>query len=338
MRFTPLFSLAATLVLPAMLPAQTRYFYSPNSSPTGYICNIAPFRKDVCRHHSLVRKTFLPSKSGVLQSVGFSPCQSSTLRFKALVINVGHNTSGVLGGTFAGNFTGPTLCVFNQAGFSWPVTKDTWSRIPFSRPFVYNGSDNLVVELYVVGGDVNSGSSFWRCQTEQRCYKAGIPPIPEIKTFGQGCRGSNNKVPAMEPLSYPMLGLLPATVFEVAVADGVANVPCALFLGTSRSTFAGLTLPFSLGFLGAPGCDLNSSIQAFMVATTSGQGTGTVKMGIPSDPALEGATLYMQWALYDKGANPAGLTTTAGLVVTPGSIGPATGNVASALIIEIGIL
>lgn len=86
------------------------------------------------------------------------------------------------------------------------------------------------------------------------------------------------------------------------------NMPYALgviVVGLSRTTSAFGPLPFDLGIIGAPGCPLRVSPDA--TGTVLGSGTGAVwSFGIPVNPALQGALLYDQVAVFDPAANALG--------------------------------
>ncbi len=324
-----------------LLPSQTKYFYIPDSNAATGTANVIPFGTGSAswanqRCQFLLKKTFLPGKPGVVRSVGFAPAGSGTYLFKAVVLKLGHNTSGTLGPTFAGSYSGPVFTVFNRAAFSWQVKANQWNRIPLSRPFVYNGKDNLVLDVLALGSDLNTKGGFRRA-TEPRYYKVGVIPNASTGLYGRGCPGSNKKVPVFNPYSYPWLG---ANFFRVGLDQAVSQAPSILFVGNRSTKFAGLPLPFSLAFMGAPGCFLNTSIVFMNATSTTARGTAFVDMSIPNSPALEGLALYMQWAVFDKGANPAGLVTTRGLKARVGSVPPSSGYgpSAAALKVELGIL
>ena len=332
----------ATLLLASHSPAQTKYYYSPDNNAASGSTNAIPFGTGSTtwadqRGQFLVRSTYLPSSPGLVKSLGFAPGYGGTFLYEAMVINLGFNTTGSLGANFRNNFKGQPLTVLNRFDFSWPVTANQWNRIPLERPFIYNGQDNLVVEIFATGSDRNNKGVSFRTGSEPRAYLYNNTPTAAIRTFGQGCKGSSGKVPAMEIRSYPLIG---ATLFEVGLQQAPASAPALLFLGNSNTAFAGLPLPFDLVGIGAPGCPLNASILAQVGGAAGAGGELVLNLPIPDSSALESAVFYGQWAMVDGAANPAGLTTTAGLEVTTGSVTPATGRTSSnaGLKIEVGIL
>ncbi len=327
--------------LSGLLSSQTKFFYIPDGNAASGTPNVIPFGSGSAswanqRCQFLLKKKFLPSKPGLLRSIGFAPAGSGTYKFRALVFRLGPNTSGILGPTFSASFSGVPSTIFNEAAFSWKVTANRWNRLPLSRPFVYNGKDNLFLDVLALGSDLNRNAGFRRA-TEPRYFKIGVTTGAADALYGKGCPGSNKQNPVFHPYSYPLLG---ADFFRIGLDQALPHAPSVLFLGNRSTKFAGLPLPFSLAFMGAPGCFLNTSI-VFMNALAAGPlGTAHVDMPIPNSPALEGLSLFMQWAVLDKGANPAGLVTSRGLKATVGSVAPPSGSGpgAAALKVELGFL
>ncbi len=330
---------AFSLLLCGLLSSQTKYFYIPDSNAASGNANVIPFGTGSSswanqRCQFLLKKNYLPAKPGVVRSVGFAPAGSGTYLFKAVVLKLGHNTSGTLGPTFAASFSGPVFTVFNQAAFSWKVTANQWNRIPLSRPFVFNGKDNLVLDVLALGSDLNPKAGFHRA-TEPRYYKVGVRPNASVQPYGKGCAGSNGKVPVFSPYSFPWLG---ANFFRVGLDRAKPQAPAVLFIGRSSTKFAGMPLPLSLGFMGAPGCDLNVAVIFMNPTSTGNSGKAFVDMALPNAPALERSVFYMQWAVLDPKANQAGMVTTQGLKAQVGSVPPSSGSGPSsaALKVELG--
>ena len=242
--------LLAALLLPLGLGAQTMFYGIPDNNAASGGGNVIPFGNgSPCsfenhRYQSLALKKYLPSKPGLLRSIAFSPTGSGLLKYKAMVVLIGHNTSGSLGPTFAGSFSTPPVTMLNRADFSWQVTKDTWSPLPLTspKPFLYNGKDNLVIEIVSLGSDVNGKPAFHR-ETESRYYARGFTLPTPVALYGKGCVGSNKKEPVLAGYSFPLIG---ADHYEVGLADAVPKAVAFFLLGTSKSRFGALQLPFDL--------------------------------------------------------------------------------------------
>lgn len=330
------------LLLGAALPAQS-YYYSPDNDPTsGAGTNAIPFGTGSAtwanqRGQFLVRSQYLPRKPGLVRSLGFAPGAGGLFLYRAVAIRLGHNTTGSLVGNFASNIQGPALTVFNEYGFSWPVTANTWCRIPLARPFVYNGTDNLVVDIVALGSDLSSKGVSFRVGNEPRAYNYNFTPRADLKPFGQGCLGSGMKTPAAELLCLPWIG---SQLFDLGLAEGPAGAPVFLFVGASNASWAGLPLPWDLGPLGATGCRLQVSIHSILGTVADTLGKARVPLGIPGDPALQGRSVFFQWLLADAAANPAGLTASGGLEALLDRIDPGSASTSTnaGLKIELEIL
>jgi len=340
----PLIATALGLALSPALVAQTNYYYVPSNTPTSGTANVIPFGSGTSSSWSkqrcqfLAKASFLSGRPGLFRSVAFAPSGSGTITFKAFIITVGHNTSGSLGPTFAASFSGPRGTVINRANFSWVVTGNTWNRIPMGpKPFLYNGKDNLVIDIMALGSNNPSAGGFHR-ETEPRYYTTGSSTTYSgaMTTYGKGCPGSNKTTPTFAHYSFPMLGV---GDFQLGLTGGLANAPAGLTLGSSRTRFGPLPLPLDLGFLGATNCDLNACLTFMVMTSLDANGEGSALFPFPNDQSLLGLDFFSQWLLLDPKANSAGLVTTEGMQVTVGDIGPASasGSGASALKMEIGL-
>lgn len=333
------------LVLAPALPAQS-YYYSPDNDPTSGSAgtNAVPFGTGSVtyanqRAQFLVRAKYLPSVPGLVRCLGFASGSSGLFLFRSMAIRLGHNTTGTLSGNFNTNIQGPSLTVFNEYGFSWPVVANTWSRIPLSRPFIFNGTDNLVVDIVALGSDLSNKGISFRVGSEPRAYYVfrTVAPVCDLKAFGQGCPGSNLKTPAPELLCLPWIG---SQFFDLSVAEAPANAAAFLLAGASSASWVGVPLPWNLGPIGAPGCRLLVSIESILGTVTDPMGRGLLPLGIPNAPALQGLSVHFQWLLVDSPANPAGLITSGGLEAILDRIDPGSASTSSnaGLKIELEIL
>ncbi|MHC4512141.1 MAG: hypothetical protein ACYTGW_18060 [Planctomycetota bacterium] len=124
---------------------------------------------------------------------------------------------------------------------------------------------------------------------------------------GPVCKGSNGKLPRMAFGGYPTQG---NQSFRIAMADGPANGAFLLFVGLSRRSWAGKTLPLSLGLMGAPGCNLLVSPDVPLGGKLLADGSFRINVPVPTNAALVGAHVMAQFGIADQGANAAGLTAT----------------------------
>jgi virginiamycin B lyase len=110
---------------------------------------------------------------------------------------------------------------------------------------------------------------------------------PPVGTLGTACAGTAG-VPGITIAGLPRIG----ANFTIGVTNTVAPA-AALFAGGSTTTWNGLTLPFDLAAISAPGCFVTSS---WDVLVASGA-PGPVSLAVPVDIGLQGVVVYWQWAL-----------------------------------------
>jgi hypothetical protein len=125
---------------------------------------------------------------------------------------------------------------------------------------------------------------------------AGTAGTPHLSVRGAG-----------NPTELPWLG----TEFFVDETNLPAGGVYFRLLG-----LAGLSPPFDLGVLGAPGCLVEVNSLATTLAFASPGGTGFWGFQLPSVPAYEGTQLFYQLAALDLPANALGLTTSNKAVAT----------------------
>ena len=101
--------------------------------------------------------------------------------------------------------------------------------------------------------------------------------------------------------------------FTLQLDRGPASTSGMLIIGLSRSRWGATALPYSLAAMGAASCMLNVSLDLQLGVATDASGKVVLKAGIPNNPALTALPVYVQWAMFEAGANAAGLTTTKGL-------------------------
>src|SRR5262249_15645246 len=137
------------------------------------------------------------------------------------------------------------------------TTVPIWNDLDLQVPFVFNGVDNLVIDLTVLGASGVTGGMY-RDSTNQRVYTypytgqttATTNDMAALKmrlvtgdatawTFGAGCAGSNSHTPTLTLTGSSKLG----NTLTVQETGALATTPAALHLGT---TTAGPVFPFDL--------------------------------------------------------------------------------------------
>jgi hypothetical protein len=126
----------------------------------------------------------------------------------------------------------------------------------------------------------------------------------EHAPFGIGCAGSAG-TPALAAASdqRPWVG----EPFTLELTRLPANAPALFMLGSSKTSWGAVPLPFALDPLGMPGC---AWLVAGDLAVPAGSigGTAQLKLGIPADAALIGRAFFDQALVADPPANALGIT------------------------------
>ncbi len=133
-------------------------------------------------------------------------------------------------------------------------------------------------------------------------------------TVGSGCTGTAGTPRLLgDPTRRPAYGK--------TMAIRVDRVPTSatglFFLGASKDTYLGGSLPISLSPLGMTNCDLNISLDWSTPFAASG-GAAMLTFNLPRDNSLPGMVGYFQVLVLDAKANAAGQTVSNGLGVQIG--------------------
>jgi hypothetical protein len=228
--------------------------------------------------------------------------------------------------TFANNLTAGAVTVLNATNYTWSVTANTWNEIGLQDLFVYNGVDDIVVQITTVNGNA-PGIGFHR-ETRERVYwnaAAGTPPaigtstlaaskievsmlMARTSSHGDGCLGSNG-TPALSFTGSPVQG----NTISFDLTNGVPNGVAVFVAGTTNVS----PFPLDLAVVGAPGCYQYTDLMFTSTALLNGSGGGSTPIAVPS--ALVGFRFYAQYAVLDPAANAFGFTTSNYLHVLTGN-------------------
>ena len=128
------------------------------------------------------------------------------------------------------------------------------------------------------------------------------------RPFGQGCAPveiATNGIPTI------------GQNLNVTLKSEQPNVPAILGIGFNNTNWVGLPLPFNLGVLFAPDCNLYTAVDLSFGVSTDANGAASVSIPIPNNPALQNVPLFGQWAVTDLSENPPlGLVFSQGLQMT----------------------
>jgi hypothetical protein len=226
------------------------------------------------------------------------------------------------------NFASPAVTVLPQQTITLPnLAPGTPVPINFSTEFVWDGVSGVVVDVRMYGnGNNDQPFDYFMLRTiglPGRCaILSAVSPSSVNATrvdlgqalvttfrgnegvtvdFGAGCLGASSTVPrAFQTGGVPR----PANPsFKIEVDNIGVGLPCVLFLGLSRETWAGGALPFNLDQIGFAGsCPLLVSPDLLIGATSFGTGRAFVDLPIPPITAIVGGEMFGQWWVIDPSA------------------------------------
>jgi hypothetical protein len=136
---------------------------------------------------------------------------------------------------------------------------------------------------------------------------AGTPA--RVRAFGNGCPGSNGKLPRSDHRGRPFLG----RTIDILLRGGTSNRAVLISFAARES--------IALGAFGYPGCHaLALTNGAFLSGVTDANGMAALRgIPIPNAPILIGVALACQWVVGDRAANAGGATTSNGLELVFGN-------------------
>ncbi len=168
------------------------------------------------------------------------------------------------------------------------------TQLPFDRTFTYDPAAGaaVLIEIIVHGQQVGTFS-----------LDATFLCTSGFEYFGPaGCGSLQLNIPTAQvmwgrPAFIELSGVVPGTL-------------TGLMLGSQEGgTWAGLSLPFDLASIGAPGCYVSTNLLAGFGMNADANGQAMYRLQIPSMPRLQNAWLHFQGLAADPLANPLGVVT-----------------------------
>lgn len=206
-------------------------------------------------------------------------------------------------------FGGEGGAVNNHAD-TWEWDGSAWSSpslsgTPGARGFHALAYDPVRRCIVLFGGSQYVSNRTYFTDT----WELANPNLGDFATFGVGCAGSAG-IPHLDVTtsgSLPNLG----EALGLRLTSLPPGNPAFAYLGFSKTTWNGGTLPIDLGLLGAPGCLLRVSAE-FLIPVPNLGGTAPLSLPIPDDTGLLGIRFYLQGWVADPTANALGVAVTNG--------------------------
>jgi len=321
----PLVSASLLGLLALQAPAQTKIYSVDSNAGTGG-CNVIPFGTNTIsttwsnqKYQALVDSKTFGSKNGLICSLGFAACGTGIKKFSSIEIKMDYfaGSGTTLTTTFTNNISSNAQTVLSATNYVFHTTKDQWRHVGLQRPFLYFPAVGHLVLQVTVTGAHGSGSSF-HTGSLPRLYAIGTnwsngqPPATGtlgstsalkmeigfdawgLDTFGVGCAGSNNKTPSLTLTGSSSLGQR----FKVALTDALPNANTFFIIGLGSPSS-----PVDMGVFGAPGCNINTSLELVLTAKADSNGQYSQTFVVPNNEFLICLPVYMQFFPHDKNAN-----------------------------------
>lgn len=266
------------------------------------------------RIQTIYHPSVLPSGTWTLSALQLRPRNPLATAMTAVVTirvaSAGVPLPGAASDTsFAANH-GTDLATTTLANVAFPAQPSVLTSpvtLPLAAPFVHTPGAPLLIEIDVTA--TSAGFVDWVIDLHAFASEYWSPTE---QVLGSGC--ADGTLLTKVATSFPPEEHAVWKFFS----PHPAATPAVLLLGLSDQVFAGsLPLPVDLGYLGAPGCQLQVSIDTtrLVLGTTTGFSPQYPTMFsssvfLPRDPVFAGTQLSGQFAILDPGHNAAGFVTT----------------------------
>jgi hypothetical protein len=311
-------------VLLCAAPALAQNWYIPDNSLSTGGCNVIPFGQSPggpfyqAKYQARVTSADLGGAPVVITGLAFAPCNAGRAHYDSLQIVMDHiPASQPLVNTFASNLTPAAVTVLSGTNYTWNVPANMWYEVGLQTLFVYNGVDDLVIEITSVNG--TAPVQGMRSGSRQRLYwiaASGTPPatgtlgtsaalkmeismmMARASSHGDGCLGSNG-TPTLNFSGSPVVG----NTLSFDLTNGVPSGVALFFAGFSNAA----PFPFELSIIGMPGCYAYTDLTVTAALFLDPLGAGSFALPIPA--SVVGLLFYGQFAVLDPPANTFGFTT-----------------------------
>lgn len=281
--------------------------YVPDNNPASTTFNAIPFWAEwsviqgEIRSQILYNASMLGNRPYYIHEISFASAFTGTFSATQLQVRISHVKTSLLNATMDLNIPGPATCY--DGPISYPVTSSTWCPMGLTGGFLYNGVDNLVVEVRYKGGKNTSSSSpgnigrfwyvanapiprNWAYQSYSATQQSGGSALNGLKirftVDTTTIQGSGSPAPG----STVDLALLspsdPGLVYQVGTSLGTGPIPVdKRLLGLSPDTILVVSV---------------SGVLPLVFDNYAGRldasGQGKAKLNIPNLPVLVGIRLH----------------------------------------------
>ncbi len=282
--------------------------YIPDNNPASTTFNAIPFWAEwsviqgEIRSQILFNASMLGNRQYYIHEVSFASAFTGVFSATQLQVRISHVKTSLLNATMDLNIPGPATCY--DGPISYPVTSNTWCPMGLTGGFLYNGVDNLVVDVRYKGGKNTTLSP--SPMTVGRFWYVANAPIPRNWAYQRYSATQQSGGSAKNGLKIRFTVDTTTIQGSGAPAPG-GTVDLALLspadpglvyqVGTSLGTGP---IPIDKRKLGlSPDSILVASVSGVLplvfqdyAGHLDGSGKGKAKLNIPSLPVLVGTRLH----------------------------------------------
>ncbi|MFM1872990.1 MAG: hypothetical protein RL398_2412 [Planctomycetota bacterium] len=262
-------------------------------------------------YQTIIRRSELLT-AGPISNLAFSCTQDARHFNRQLRIRMSHVPAGhVMSTTFANNMPSP-VTVMDKWDYTWHTAANDWAEVGFSTPFNYNGTSDVVVEIYARGNtstgfpnaagrvDFNSGP-----QERLFAYGWAFGGTPATGTYNasSGLRMRVNYNCATFGEYGTSCGSLRTAFFSTPNRGGFAwydlngapaNGGVIIAMGFNATTF-----PTSLSNYGFTNCNVYHDLTVSTFKFADSLGSTYHGFSVPNDPIFDGLRVHGQWFALD---------------------------------------
>jgi hypothetical protein len=324
-------TVAAILYLGATVQAQIKVLPFHATSAEGNSACYYPFLYDASRSQVIWEGRAVSPIVAVVKSIHFRR-DATNSNYPALsvanhVARIGHTTvtPAAMSTTYATNLTSAMTTIVNGkfSVVALPAPKPTPApfaiNYPLAAPFIFTTTKGNVILDWTTGTGATTAKKNYQLDAVTTASSGNTGFVTPFGTWGAfgGKDAASWKGDASK--------LVPGGSANFAFSGFKKAYTANLILGISNQTYSGLSLPFALGVIGAPGNTLYVSMDAILPFTLKQSGSNYIanlSYSIPKDPKLVGLSAFVQSYYADSTANGAGLVTSNAMQLTIGTAGP----------------
>jgi hypothetical protein len=284
--------------------------------------NYFPFGRMNMRYQQMFLESEIPQSTAYLglsvrQGAYATPGGNQTVQ---MFLGYSSLTPATMSATYDSNFIASSKRqVFNGTLVVPPITGTNTDPTKFATnwvfsapfPFVKTAGQNLLLE--VVNTSTADITMFWdavsgnagtsRLFAQSATATSGTLGLSYGVVMRFNTPGGPGAIPVLGSIGAPEVG----KSFNVTLSQAAKSAAAPLILGSSRTKWLSLNLPFDLTPFGGTGCSLQASLDVLLPAVSDANGAASLPLGIPNDKALISLGFFNQFMILDQPANALGL-------------------------------